>query len=144
MTESMEREAACACGELRIRLKGEARIVSSCHCLACQRRTGALFGSNAFFGRDQVVAIHGERSIFRRQGDSGAWISFHFCPACGSTVFWENERLPDIMSVAVGAFADPAFPAPIRTVWAETRHGWLHFPSDTPTHPQQPASLVPR
>jgi hypothetical protein len=144
MSASIEREAACACGQLRIRLKGEPRIVSSCHCLACQRRTGALFGSAAFFGRDQVVSTQGEHSTFRREAESGAGLNFRFCPKCGSTVFWENERLADIVSVAVGCFADPRFPAPVRTVWAQTRHEWLHFPSGMPTHPQAPESLVPR
>jgi hypothetical protein len=73
MTALIVREAACSCGQLRIRTEGEPRIVSSCHCLACQRRTGALFGANAFFARQQVVAIDGESSTFRRQGDTGGW-----------------------------------------------------------------------
>ena len=111
MTEPVERAAACTCGQLRIRTTGAPSIVSSCHCLACQRRTGSLFGAQAFFPRGQIVATEGERSTFRRQAESGAWLAFHFCPKCGSTVFWENERLPDIVSVAVGAFADPHFPA---------------------------------
>lgn len=144
MSASIEREAACACGQLRIRLKGEPLIVSSCHCLACQRRTGALFGSSAFYGRDQVLSTHGQHSSFRRQAESGAWLGFRFCPTCGSTVFWENERLPDVVSVAVGAFADPRFPAPARTVWSQTRHDWLHFPPDMPSHPQAPTTPVPR
>lgn len=144
MTASTEREAACACGQLRIRLAGKPRIVSSCHCLACQRRTGALFGVSAFFARDQVVSMHGEHRTFRRQGDSGAWLRFQFCPTCGSTVFWENECLPDIVSVAVGAFADPNFPAPVRTVWTRTKHDWLTFPDEMPSHSEGPVNLVPR
>ena len=48
MTETKEREAACACGQLKLRLTGEPDRVSSCHCQACQRRTGAIFGSTAF------------------------------------------------------------------------------------------------
>jgi hypothetical protein len=144
MTAPIAREAACACGQLRIRTSGEPRIVSSCNCLACQRRTGAIFGSAAFFGREQVVATEGEASTFRRQGDSGTWLAFHFCPKCGSTVFWENERLPDIVSVAVGAFADPAFPPPVRTVWTRTKHAWVGFPEDIPHHPENPGTLVPR
>jgi hypothetical protein len=139
MSASIEREAACSCGQLRIRLKGEPRIVSSCHCLACQRRTGALFGSSAFYGRDQIVATHGEHKTFGRQAESGARLSFRFCPACGSTVFWENERLPDMVSVAIGCFADPGFPAPSRTVWTQTRHDWLHFPPHVASHARSPA-----
>lgn len=143
MTEPVEREAACTCGQLRIRTTGAPSIVSSCHCLACQRRTGSLFGAQAFFPRAGIVATEGERSTFRRQAESGAWLAFHFCPRCGSTVFWENERLPDIVSVAVGAFADPHFPPPVRTVWTTTKHDWLTFP-DIPHHPESPGTLVPK
>ena len=137
MTDPVMHEAACSCGQLRIRLAGDPQLVSSCHCLACQRRTGTIFGSSAFFRRSQIVSTEGERRAFRRQGDSGAWLSFQFCPTCGSTVFWENERLADMVSVAVGAFADPHFPAPVRTVWTTTKHDWLIFP-DIPHHAGNP------
>ena len=143
MIEPVERTAACACGQLRIRTTGAPSSVSSCHCLECQRRTGTLFGAQAFFPRGGIVTTEGERSTYRRQADSGAWLAFHFCPKCGSTVFWENERLPDIVSVAVGAFADPHFPPPARTVWTRTKHDWLGFP-DIPLHPESPATLVPK
>jgi len=143
MTESVERDAACACGQLTVRTRGAPSIVSSCHCLECQRRTGSLFGAQALFPRDRIVAIDGERSTYRREADSGAWLAFHFCPKCGSTVFWENERLPDIVSVAVGAFADPRFPPPVRTVFTRSKHDWLTFP-EIPHHPEGPAALVPR
>lgn len=138
MTSTPHREATCTCGQLRIRLAGEPRIVSSCHCLACQRRTGAIFASNSFFGRDQVVAIEGEHRAFRRQGNSGAWLTFQFCPTCGSTVFWENEGTPDSISVAIGAFADPSFPAPVRTVWTASKHLWLPFPEGIVHHREDP------
>jgi hypothetical protein len=138
MTSSVERQAACSCGQLRLRLAGDPQLVSSCHCLACQRRTGALFGSTSYFRRDQILSIQGERRTFGRQADSGNRLTFQFCPNCGSTVFWESERQPDLVSVAVGAFADPDFPAPVRTVWAKTRHDWLAFPKDIPVHPESP------
>ena len=137
--ETVVREAACSCGQMRIRLAGDPQLVSSCHCLACQRRTGAIFGSSAFFRRNQIVSTDGERRTFRRQGESGAWLSFQFCPDCGATVFWESERLADMVSVAVGAFADPHFPAPARTIWRTTKHEWLAFSPDIPNHPKSPA-----
>ena len=131
-------EAACSCGQLRIRLSGAPILVSSCHCIACQRRTGAVFGSTAFFGREQVESREGESRVFTRTADSGAVLSFHFCPNCGSTVFWDNSRLPDRICVAVGAFADPSFPCPARTVWTKSKHPWLSFPDDIPHYPESP------
>jgi hypothetical protein len=135
---TVQRQAACHCGQLRVRLDGDPALVSSCHCFACQRRTGALFGSTSFFRRDQVVAIEGEHRTWRRAGDSGRFLAFHFCPTCGSNVFWEAEGTPGMISVAAGCFADPSFPAPVRTVWAENKHGWLPFPESIPRHPKNP------
>ena len=139
MSTLIQREAACHCGQLRVRLSGDPVLVSSCHCFACQRRTGALFGSTSFFKRDQLLAIEGEHKTWRRAGDSGRFLTFHFCPDCGSNVFWESEQAPEMISVAVGAFADPAFPAPVRTVWAENKHEWLSFPETIPRYPKNPA-----
>ena len=136
---TVQRQAACHCGQLRVRLEGDPVLVSSCHCLACQRRTGALFGSTSFFPRSQLMAIEGEHRTWRRAGDSGRFLTFHFCPTCGSNVYWEAEGTPDRISVAVGCFADPDFPAPVRTVWTENRHGWLPFPETIPRHRQNPS-----
>lgn len=138
MTEARQRQATCHCGQLKVRLSGDPVLVSSCHCLACQRRTGALFGSTSFFKRSQLLAVEGEHLSFRRQADSGNFLVFHFCPTCGSNVFWESEAAPDMVSVAAGAFADPTFPAPVRTVWTESKHGWLPFPASIPQHRKSP------
>lgn len=48
------RLAACNCGQLKIRARGEPIRVSVCHCLACQRRTGSVFAMQARFERDNV------------------------------------------------------------------------------------------
>jgi hypothetical protein len=138
MTQVREREAACSCGQLKLRLAGDPELVSSCHCLACQRRTGALFGSTSFWRKSQVISTLGERHAFRRQADSGTWLTHQFCPNCGSTVFWESEKTPELLSVAVGCFSDPKFPAPVRTVWTTSKHDWLAFPASIPHHPKSP------
>jgi hypothetical protein len=135
---TVQRQAACHCGQLRVRLQGDPALVSSCHCLACQRRTGALFGSTSFFKREQIVSIEGESRTWRLPGYSGRFLTFHFCPTCGSNVFWDAESTPDMISVAVGCFADPDFPAPVRTVWAENKHEWLPFPPAVTRHPRNP------
>jgi hypothetical protein len=49
-------------------------------------------------------------------------VIFHFCSECGSTVFWELERMPQLIGVGVGAFADPAFPPPERSVFTTYKH----------------------
>jgi hypothetical protein len=45
-------------------------------------------------------------------------------------VFYTTETSPGVVAVPVGAFADPSFPAPTRSVWEERRHSWLRLPDD--------------
>lgn len=128
MPETKQRRASCACGQLSIRLGGDPLRVSSCCCQQCQRRTGGFYGVTAFFDRGQVLATEGEASEFRRTGDSGGAITFHFCPRCGSNVWWDPEARPTLISVAGGAFADRDFPPPERMVWTQHRHPWVRTP----------------
>jgi hypothetical protein len=118
------RVATCACGNLRVACTGEPKKVSLCHCLACQKRTGSTYGIAAFFNREEVQ-VDGVSKCYTRSSDSGFPVRFHFCPDCGSTVFWEPGRKPEAIAVGVGSFADPAFPAPMQAVYIEHRHSWV-------------------
>ena len=83
--------------------------VSMCSCLACQRRTGAVISNQARFRREQIT-FSGKATTWTRAAESGHTLTFHFCPTCGSTVYWENTGFPGIITVAIGNFADPEFP----------------------------------
>jgi len=75
------------------------------------------------------ASADGVSKIFTRDADSGYEIHFHFCPQCGSNVYWQASRFPLHYGIAVGAFADPAFPLPSFSVWeAPCTHGfhWRH------------------
>jgi hypothetical protein len=120
------RIATCACERLRITCAGDPMIISMCHCLDCQKRTGSPFGVAAFFPRNSIEA-KGAFRTYRRNSDTGFAVNFHFCPHCGSTIFWEPDRRPDAIAVAVGSFADPTFPAPSQSVYNERRHAWVPF-----------------
>jgi hypothetical protein len=117
------RHAACSCGQLCVACEGEPVRLSMCHCLDCQRRTGSIFGVQARWPGGQV-AIKGKATKFVRAGDSGNKISFYFCLTCGTTLYWVLDEQPDIVAVAVGAFADPKFPPPKVSVYESRRHPW--------------------
>lgn len=117
------RTASCSCGQLRLVCAGAPVRVSICHCLECQRRTGSIFAVQARFHRTQLT-VSGESGNWHRRGESGGVARFHFCPVCAATVFWEPETMPDLVLVAVGAFADPDFPAPGVAVYEARRHPW--------------------
>jgi len=125
------RRAACSCGQLHLSIEGEPSRISMCHCLECQRRTGAVISNQARFRREQVT-FAGKATAWMRTAESGNGLTFHFCPTCGSTVYWEGDGFPGYVAVAIGSFADPNFPALTIGVWEESRHHWLSLPPDTP------------
>jgi hypothetical protein len=103
--------------------------VSVCHCLACQRRSGSAFAAQARFDAAQVE-VEGADSVYVRISDDGEERHFHFCPVCGATVFYVIPSAPELVAVPLGAFADPAFPAPTVSVWEERRHAWVGLPEE--------------
>ena len=122
------RLAACSCGQLRARVTGDPVRVSICHCLNCQRRTGSPFAQQARFPREQVT-LEGQSTRYVLAGDEGSHASFHFCPHCGSTVWYEAEGLEAYISIPVGAFADPDFPVPTVSVYEQRMHRWVVPPA---------------
>jgi len=120
----MTRTARCHCGALRATVTGEPEWVNICHCSACQRRTGAPVHCGAYFATG-VVTVAGTSKVYTRSADSGYKISFHFCPECGSNVYWQANRFPHHYGIGVGAFADPTFPRPLFSVWEQSMHDWL-------------------
>ena len=54
---------------------------------------------------------------------SGTSVTYHFCPTCGSTVYWEVEGL--YRGLPVGNFVDPDFPPPTQELHTADRHRWV-------------------
>jgi hypothetical protein len=119
-------DARCSCGALTLTLPGPSKLVLACHCLDCQRRTGAPFGVGAFYPVDAVV-ISGAQKEFIRDAASGGEVRNYFCPNCGSTLYWRADNLPSLIGVAVGALADPNYPAPVRSVFEQSKHSWVQI-----------------
>jgi len=137
----MTRIAHCSCGSLRAEATGEPAVLAVCHCTQCQRRTGSAFGVGAYFAKEQV-RVEGPSKGYVYVGDSGRKVERHFCPDCGSTVLWYAETAPDLIGIAMGAFADPLMPWPLVSAWETTRHPWVTFGHELlhfELQPQRPA-----
>lgn len=120
----MQREAKCSCGSVRALCRGEPARVSVCHCLACKARSGSAFSYNATYPEDQVETFGDPRS-YERRNDEGYWGRFAFCGDCGATVHYRIERRPGMITIPIGAFGEPDFPAPTVEVYDERRQHWL-------------------
>ena len=122
--------AVCQCNSLIVGTETEPDFVVLCNCKACQRRTGAPFGVGAYF-RKTDLTLSGKPNIWARQADSGRNLENHFCPTCGTNLYWTLDMRPDHIGVAIGTFEKP-LPEPVRAIWAEEKHDWVTFPDHWP------------
>mmetsp|Transcript_4051 Transcript_4051/g.5817 ORF Transcript_4051/g.5817 Transcript_4051/m.5817 type:complete len:165 (-) Transcript_4051:310-804(-) len=132
------RKASCSCGETQIECEGDPVRVAVCHCNACQKRTGSVFGAQARYYRAKVRIKEGKTTEYIRKGDMGDAIHYRFCSTCGSTVYYEASGVPQMKNfimIPVGVFADKNFPSPSLSVYDDRAHSWskidiegcLHF-----------------
>jgi hypothetical protein len=134
LSNETTRKASCNCGQLRVTCKGpDPERRSLCHCYLCQKQTGSAFSIQARFPREQVTIegkstawkfpIEGAPAVtYRNCASTGG--TFHFCPVCGSTVYYEIADAPDFIGVKVGAFTDSTFPPPMISGFEEYRFPW--------------------
>jgi hypothetical protein len=114
-----------------------------CNCYLCQKQTGSPFSLQARFPNEQVTIegksmgwrfpIEGAPPVTYRTcaGTDGITnsaadvVTSHFCPVCGSTVYYFRASDPARTGVKVGAFADQTFPPPMGSGLEEYRHPWV-------------------
>ena len=130
--------ASCRCGQLSANVTGEPVRVSVCHCLNCKKRSGSAFAVQARWPRGDTQ-IEGRSTTFVKVADSGNRATFHFCPECGSDVYYEidgkfDDKFNELIAIPLGAFDDPFFLSPNFSVWESRKHGWLEIVGDDIEH----------
>lgn len=113
----MERyTGGCLCGDVRLVATGRPYRVGLCHCLDCRKHHGAPFHASAIFPQEAVTV----------EGETRDYAGRHFCPRCGSPVFFRGG---DEIGVNLGSLDAPNRLAPTYELWTIRRESWLpEFP----------------
>lgn len=128
-------QAQCQCGQLQVETPEQSENIVACHCIDCQRRSGSPFGTAAYYPTE-VLRITGISKMYTRKTAKGGEFRTHFCPECGATVHMDGDTYKGMTGIPVGAFANPDFPPPARSVWEQAMHQWVRLDC-TADHYQQ-------
>ena len=121
--------ATCACGQAAIEVNAQPTMHGVCHCTNCKRRTGSAFGISAYFDRSAVVEQRGATSIYAfHHAAQNHDQERHFCPRCGTTLFWYVSALPEKIGIAGGCFAGEGLAQPDYSVADRNREPWVSLP----------------
>jgi len=127
----------CLCGNVRYEVEGDPVIVAHCHCIDCQRLSGAGHSTGAMFPADKVVIL-GAVSEFQLDAQNESVVTRSFCPKCGSQLFGRNSKMPGYLTVSVGTLDDPNSVTPQAIVFVRTRRHWDTIDGALPTFETQP------
>jgi len=128
------RTASCRCGQLKATVTGEPVRLSVCHCLNCKKRSGSAFAVQARWPAEQV-SIDGRSNTHVMRGDSGNPATFHFCPECGSYVYYDiSGKFEGLIAIPLGTFDDPYFGPPAYSVYEGRKHDWLEITGEAIEH----------
>ena len=102
-------KGGCLCGAIRYKTMAEPQRVTVCHCTFCQRFTGTafLFVEPMFKRADVVFWGDKPRTYDHRSDSSHKRIILNFCGRCGTTLYLDLERFPDLLGLCGGTFDDP-------------------------------------
>ena len=132
------RKASCRCGKLSVTYEGpDPERITLCHCEGCQSRTGTAWSIQGRFPRTKLK-MEGKSTEFEVPSEPGkltcdcGGATYHFCPVCGTTVYWDIADAPDFVGVAIGTISDPNFSPPKLSGFESAGYPWSMNAADLP------------
>lgn len=115
-------EGGCLCGGVRYRLHAEPIELSDCHCLDCQRASGAPFVTWGAVSKEDIELLSGE---LRKVIHAGRLRSFAAC--CGTPLFFQDDEASASIDVTIASLDKPQPYSPEVAIWTEDRLPWVEL-----------------
>jgi len=126
--------AGCACGAVSVRFAGTVWSMFMCSCEDCQKATGTGHSAVAI-AAPADVSISGETRAFARIANSGATLTRHFCPTCGTPIWAQSSRAPEGLMLPVGLFGgETTWFAPSQVIFGRSHRDWDLLAADIPRY----------
>jgi hypothetical protein len=134
------------CGAIRYRVFGEPVRVTVCHCTFCQKLTGSAFLVEPIFRKNDVT-LSGitPRRYDHRSDTSHKRVTANFCGHCGTTVYLDLERFPEVLGFCGGTFDDPNWfdrgPGKCRHIFTRSAQEGVFLPANIDTFSEHALQL---
>lgn len=132
------RTGRCLCGACSYEIDGDPIVVAHCHCLDCQKLSGAGHTTGAMFP-EASVTLHGKPAAFSLTSESGNTVTRLFCGSCGAPLFGKNTGMPGFITVSVGTIDAPDRLTPQVAVFTRSRRPWDIVDADVASFEAQPS-----
>ncbi|MCV2352703.1 GFA family protein [Paucibacter sp. B2R-40] len=128
-TETSDLLASCYCGAVGLHCEANPKSVIHCHCQQCRRLSGAAFTTWLSLPREATV-VSGRTNLQQfAPSENGLR---HFCMRCGTHVFTEDRRFPDILGVPAGILSSALTAQPSSHYFVSNKATWHACHDDLP------------
>lgn len=118
----------CHCGAVRYEMPAKTFHASLCHCSDCRRHSGAPLVAWGLVSKDQL-RIDGETKEYSSSENGRR----HFCPNCGTSLFYTNDVVfPGKVDVQFATLDDPDAIIPTTQVQVADRISWMEHLNEIP------------
>ena len=120
----------CLCGAVRFEVELPTLFCAHCHCTLCRLAHGA--GYVTWFGvsRERLRFLQGEGALVPYASTSHG--ERRFCGRCGSSIFCESSRLPEVVDITLASMDGPIDRDPQMHAFYDTAVSWAPVPDDLP------------
>jgi len=124
-------EGGCACGEVRYQLRQPPLFTHCCHCLNCQRQTGAAFAINMLIESQSVESLGREPEPVPVPRSQPEPQQIYRCPVCRTAV-WSTYGDERVLFVRAGTLDDPSAVTPDVHIYTRSKLPWVTLPESAP------------
>ena len=131
----MKTVGGCHCGSVRYQVEGQAMTHVLCHCVDCRRHAGAPMVSWSMYPEAAVEVTKGVPKIYHSSEHGRR----HFCPDCGTGLFYVNAHsLPGIIDIQSATYDDPAVAPALAHIQVAERLAWMERAHELPQFERYP------
>lgn len=125
----------CLCGAVRYEVSAPLTSVIACHCTHCRRISGAGSSHNAPVLASGFRITAGTPKRYVDTADSGNKLYRFFCPECGSSLYSQREKVPEMLTLKVGTLDDASRLELVMNIWTDSALPWMPIDPASERHP---------
>lgn len=127
---SQKAQGGCYCGNCRFEITLPVKDVIHCHCSQCRHLSGAAFTTWVSVLKESFALVSDKSGLSRFHATKNCERSF--CGECGTTIFAEDRRYPDIVGIPMGVIHGDIAEKPSVHAFFDSKAAWVDVSDGLP------------
>lgn len=126
----------CLCRKIRYTISQSVQNIIACHCANCQKASGSGMSHNAIIATSAVTFTADTPKVYADTAQSGNTLHRYFCADCGSPIYSQREKSPEMTVNKVGSLDNTHAMKLILNIWTASARPWVHIDPASEQHPE--------